>query len=326
MRCSHNIWIPSLQSNLRFKDMSFEQYRCIIKILEDDDLEFISTLNEIMLENITSKFDIDQLTTLDRFIIFLGLKINSCGKTISLSKKCDKCDKVTNVKMDLNQLVDNIAPNIDRKFTALLNYQNFSAVCDIPTIKNEHEIYIFNNLHNIDMHSLDFNLNNYIFSHISEIIVNQQVLNMQQLEYKDRLIILNKLPTGLIHEIQSIFLKDIHSSVLDIDFLKINCKDCNESFEIKFDITNINDILKIIYKDESVENMLHTILNVCIHGHLGSYIESLSPMDVNSINKILQNANKKREDDAPPVNPQDSDLFSQYRKETAHMQETPSDF
>jgi hypothetical protein len=326
MRSSHNIWIPSLQHTLRFKDLTFDQYGCIINILDDNDLEFISTLNEIIHENIVSKFDVDRLTTLDRFIIFLSLKINSCGNIISLSKKCDneKCEKVTNVKMDLNQLVDNIAPNIDRRFTTSVQFGSFGAICDIPTIKTEHEIYTFNNIQNVEFRSLDFNLNNYIFSHIVDIFIGTQQINLNKMEHQDRITVLNKIPAGLINQIQLSFLKDIHQAVSDIDFLKINCKDCNKPFEIKFDISNINDVLKVIYKDESTDNLLHTIINVCSQTYMGSYIGHLSPMAVNRINKILSDAQKKQ--DPQPQQNKDIDLFDKYREETAHLQESQSEF
>lgn len=324
MRSSHNIWIPSLQNTLRFRDLDFEQHKCIIKILDDDDLEFISTLNEIIHENLVSEFDANRLTTLDRFIIFLSLKINSCGSEIVLSKKCDKCDEVTNVKMDLNMLVDNIAPNIDRKFTSYLQFEQFGAVCDIPTIKTEYEIYTFNHLRNIEFRSFDFNLNNYVFSHITDITIGSQRINMNDIAHEHRMTILNKIPAGLTRKIQNEFLSVIHESVLDIDFLKIICKECKEEFEIKFDINNINDVLKVIYKDDSLENLLHTLINVSSQTYLGSYIGKLSPLEVNSINKILQKSQKESEESQR--NPKDIDLFTKYRDETSHMDESPSEF
>lgn len=327
MRSSHNVWIPSLQHPLRFKDLSFDQYRCVVKVLDENDLELISTLNEIIHENIVSKFDVDRLTTLDRFIIFLSLKINSCGSSIVLSRKCDgdKCEKITNIKMDLNQLVDNIAPNIDKQFTTQLSYQNFGVICDIPTIKTEHEIYMFNNIQNVEFRSFEFNLSNYAFSHITDIFIQGQQINLNKLQHHERLLILNRMPAGLLNQIQTGFLDDIHNTVSDIDFLKMTCQDCKKEFEIKFDISNINDVLKIIYKDESVENLLHTIVNVCSQTYLGGYIGELSPMEVNRINKLVIDSQKKTSAETEQQN-KDIDLFSKYRAETEHLQESQSEF
>lgn len=323
MKSSHNIWIPSLQNSLRFNDLSFDQYRCMLRIIDDNDLEFISTLNDIINDNIVSKFDPNKLTTLDRFIIFLSLKINSCGSSLILSKKCDKCETTTSIKMDLNQLVDNIAPNIDRQFTMKVDFENFSAICDIPTIKTEHEIYTFNNVQNIEFRSLDFNLNNYVFSHITGLQIENKMIDLNALEHVQRLYIMNKLPAGLINQIQGLFLKDIHDSVLDIDFLQMNCQKCKEHFEIKFDITNINDILKIIYKDESLENLMNIIINISSQTYLGGYISQLSPMEVNMIHKTIIKSQKQQEAQQPQ---QSKDLFSEYREQTKGMSESPSEF
>ena len=88
MTNSYLIWIPSIQQYLRFRELNIEQYKCILKTMDIADLEFIHTLNEIIQENIVSKFDINKFTTLDRFVIFITLKIYSCGAVLTLAKKC----------------------------------------------------------------------------------------------------------------------------------------------------------------------------------------------------------------------------------------------
>lgn len=327
MQKSFNIWIPSIQYFIRFFELTVSQYKTILKSLSDNDVDFIFTLNDIIRQNIVDYADYEKLTTLDRFIIFLALKIHSCSPEIVLSSKCEKCETVSSIKMNLNTLIDNLATRIDKSFLKTVAYNKYIVSCDIPTIETDYKINEYGLLHSINKNTIDSNINNYVLTHIKEIFIDNKKIDIAKLSYENKLTVINKLPAQLIKRIQDEFLHDIHVIVSDFDFLKIKCtgKKCENEIEIKFDITNINDIIKIIYKDEILESILIETLNVTSKGYMNSEtINSNSPMELHMMADML----KKAEAQAEPVEkePKEKDMFEEYRLQTAKMKESPSEF
>lgn len=207
MKKSFNIWIPSLQTFIRFFELSAEQYKNVLKALTDNEIDFIYTLNSIIESNIINYEKFNKLTTIDRFVIFLALKIHSCSPEIVLSSKCEKCETVSSIKMNLNTLIDNLASRIDKSFRKIIEYDRFIVECDIPTIETDYKIHEHSALHNIERNSIDNNLNNYILSHIKEIYIDDKSIGNNSLAYAGKLAIIDKLPAKLIMNIQDHFLR-----------------------------------------------------------------------------------------------------------------------
>jgi hypothetical protein len=327
MKKSFNIWIPSLQSFIRFYELSTEQYKTILKSIPDNDIDFIFTLNSIIETNIINYEKFSKLTTIDRFVIFLALKIHSCSSEIVLSSKCEKCETVSSIKMNLNTLIDNLASRIDKSFRKTIEHGRFIVECDIPTIETDYKIHEHGALHNIEKNSIDNNLNNYILSHIKEVYIDDKSIGNNSLSYESKLAIINKLPARLIINIQDHFLKDIRALVADFDFLQIKCsgKKCDGLIDVKFDIGNINDIIKILYKDQTLESILIEIANVSNQTYLGgNYLSSISPIELHLLTDSLKKAEK--EANSPPQQREETDLFDQYKNPTKGMVESPSEF
>lgn len=325
MKKSFNIWVPSLQTFIRFYELSVSQYKTILKALFDNDVDFIFTLNNIIEQNIINYPAYNKLTTIDRFVIFLALKIHSCSSIIVLSSKCEKCLTTSTIKMDLNTLIDNLATRIDKSFRKIIEYSHFIVECDIPTIETDYKIHEYSLLHNIDKTSIDNKLNNYILTHIKEIYIDDKAINNNKLTYPERLAVLDKLPAKLLINIQEHFLKDIHALVADFDFMKIQCtgKKCEEIVDIKFDINNINDIIKIIYKDHSFESILMEMANISSQTYLGGeFLSNIAPVELHMLSDKLEKTEKSN----VPQQPKERDLFDEYREQTNTMIESPSEF
>lgn len=115
--------------------------------------------------------------------------------------------------------------------------------------------------------------------------------------------------------------------VADFDFLQIKCsgKKCDGMIDIKFDIGNINDIIKIIYKDQTMESLLIEMANVSAQTYLGgSYLSSISPLELHLLSDNLKKAEK--EANSPPQKTAERDLFDEYKDQTKGMAESPSEF
>ena len=173
---SYNIWIPSIQDNLRFRELTWNQLRHFVKTFQEPNLDFLYHINKLLEENIISPFNINSLTTLDRFVIFVYLKIHSCNNVINLSTKCEHCETTTKIQINMGNLLNDLAPKVDRSFKTVLDYKQFKVFCDIPSIGTEYEIY----RNNLEMNSME-NSNNYVISHINDVMVGDVRIDLMGL-------------------------------------------------------------------------------------------------------------------------------------------------
>ena len=311
MKNSFLIWVPSIQTNLRFNELSNAQHHALLKIMDSPvELEFFYHLNEILRTNIVSNFNVDNLTTIDRFIISLFLKMYSCSPTIDLSRKCNKCKSDTSVKVDLNDLIAHLAPKIDQKFTNDIHFSDYHCVCDIPTIKTEYDIFE-NDLTYDTGKSMDHLYDNYVISHIRELYILGKQTLFNSLPLNDRKSLFRALPSGLIDNIKNQFLTPINSSLSDINFINITCGKCKETFDFQIQINFITDFIKILYSDSSLHSFLLDIYNTSTVSHMSAdFIMGLAPYELQSIVEFSREANKRETTSVKP-----KDLF-----------ESPSEF
>lgn len=327
MKKTFNVWIPSIQNFLRFCELSSHDYSILLKALDDNDIDFSYTLNDIIKNNLISTFDFSTLTTLDRFVIFLALKINSCGSMLVLSSNCPECSTKSTIEMDLNILVDNLGERIDRSFKKTIKENLFTICCDIPSIDQDYKILEYGALKNISKTSIDFLLDNHLVSHIKGINLGEHVIDMHGLSYEDQIVTANALPVKVVNAVRNSFLNDLHSLVSDFDFLKIKCsnKKCACEMEVKFDISNINDIIKIIYRDSTYLSLISEMVVVSDGTHLGGdFISNMAPIDVRKLAQQLNSANSAQHKDSNSSTEQD--LFDEYANQTQGMQKSPSEF
>lgn len=304
MRNSFLIWIPSIQTNLRFRELTNDQHHTLLKIIDSPvELEFFYHLNEIIKDNLVSVYDSNSFTTIDRFIISIFLKMYSCSPTITLFRKCTKCKSDTSIKLNLNDLIINLAPKIDRKFIQTISFSNYTCICDIPTIKTEYDIFE----HDLTFDTgkdMDCLYDNYIISHIREMYIFGKKINFTLLSLTERKQLFNEVPSGLVDNIKKEFLDPINRMLSDIDFLDIKCDKCKESFNFKIEIKFITDFIKILYSDSSINSLLLDLYNSSAMN--AQFLMSLAPYELQSIVSFVKESNKPVEDTGPAPH---KDLF-----------------
>lgn len=316
MKNSYLIWIPSIRNYLRFQELTNDQYRCLLKVIDDEtEIEFFYHLNQILKDNLISDFDYNTLTTIDRFIICIYLKLYSCSPSISLSRVCDKCGIPFDINLDLNQLITNLGPDIDRSFSTRISFETFVCIMDIPSVNTEYKLFEHGLLNNENKKDFDNLYDNYILSHIRKLVINDNLISFDDLKMSDRKLIFRQLPAGLINNIKNDFLNPIHHSLSDLSFLNTCCPvhSCKQKFDLKFEITTISDLIKILFKDNSINSLLMNIFNlssqpVAINPE---FIMSISPMESNIMMDYLKQVNTSAEKSEP----KQTDMF-----------ESPSEF
>ena len=315
---SYRIWVPSKQRYIRMFEINCEQYRNILKVLEED-AEFDFILNDILVKNIQNeKFKISDFTIIDKFVIFLQLKIRSCGSDLKLVRVCEKCNEKTNITINLNNVISRLAPSIDKSFVKTFIYQNTEIVCDIPSITQ-------NDLFDFDVTDINNRINFYLYSFIKNIKISNTVVNLENISENDKIKICEQLPFTIINEIKNEFVNRLSKILTDQIFFDSVCGNriCGNKFSINLDIQNMNDIIQILFRDESASNILMKYANLTMNANLDfNFYKNISPAELNILNKVIEDANKTED---TPSN-KEIDMFDQYRNQTKHMQETTSEF
>lgn len=318
---SYRIWVPSTQSYLRMYEINCEQYRDILKSVEDSD-NFNYYTNKLLTENITDQYSLLRdgftPTLIDKFIIMLQLKAYSCNTNLSLTRECSKCATKTDFVIDLNKLIDNLAPVVDRSFKKTITVGSYSVVCDIPSINLNPNAEVFTD---------DQKLNRYLYSFISDISLSDNKLLLPTRPDDEKFRICQSLPYNVTYAVKTQFVDDIHNIFKELLFFKTKCNDkkCGDELEIKFDILNIDDIVKLLFRDSNNTNMLQQYASVSNHCHFDySFYKSICPAELETLYNMITESSKS--DNAEENTNQDIDLFQQYRSQTQGMVESESEF
>lgn len=316
---SYRTWIPSKQEYVRIKEINCEQYRNILKVLdEEEELDFV--LSDTIRENLCSeKYTVSDFTVIDKFVIFIQLRIRSCGADLSLVRVCDKCGEKTSVKINLNKSIDALAPLLDKDFKQVFAFNGMQITCDVPPIKTQDN--------EERKHTLDQRLNSGLFSFIQKIKISDNIVNLNDFSEDEKIAICENLPFPVINHIRLEYIDKINNSLFETMFINNICKNnsCKEKFSLNLNIENMNEVIRVLFSDSTAVNVLIKYANVCAASHIGfDFFKNVSPSELNILSKLIEEENKRATESEQSNN--EIDMFDQYRSSTTHMTETPSEF
>jgi len=155
--------IPSTGKSIKFRPYLVKEEKVLMLAMESENETEIFDAIKLAIESCTfGAVDINKLTTFDLEHLFLQLRIKSVGETTELGLKCEKCEKVhkvevdlTKIKLDMNKskdvsnkimLTDDVG--ITMKYPTIDEFQNFNGdsvmdmlkIC-IETIFDENKVY-----------------------------------------------------------------------------------------------------------------------------------------------------------------------------------------
>jgi len=327
MNNTHLIWVPSLQRNVRFSELTNSQYRIILKNTENDnDVDFIYNLNQIIKTNLVEDIDYNVLTILDRFVISIFLKILCHGSILNLVKECDKCEKEVNIRIDLNTLLDELGAKVDKSFATYVTIPDYPirVLCDIPSIQQEYEYILSHHNRNQSTISSEKNIERYLMGYIRQLYSGRDTVYLDKLSVQERYKVLSMLPAPMIMAVKDVFVDPFYKTFRDIIFLDLNCRECGTKFEIKMESDNMIYLLKLFYKDSSLENMLKDYFNITSISHIGcDFLEQITPKEVAVLTEFVKSTQKSSENTGPPS----ADLFdNNYHQEISNKSSAPSEF
>jgi len=265
-------------------------------------------------------FDYKKFTILDRFVIVLFFKILSYNSLLDLVKECEKCEKEVRIRIDLNTLLDNLGLTIDKSFKTVIAVDNYplQIICDIPTIEQEYENLLYHQNNNLSNDTTDKNIEKYLFGYIRYIISDSVVIDVDKLSIPEKTTILEKIPISLILNIRDIFAEPLYALFNQIVFLDLNCKECGTKFEIKMGSDNMIYLLKMFFKDNTLDGLLSDYFNITSISHMdSSFLDKITPKETQMLVNFAKSTYKKSEKSEVPSN--SIDLF-------ADADKSPSEF
>lgn len=319
MRFSSLIWIPSLQTHKRFFDLNIQQYKNILKTVEEThNYNFCYITNEIIKENINDDLDFNILTILDKFIILLYLKINNVNETLRLSKECEKCKNIVETDTDLLEFVQVVGNNLDQNFQKNIfcpvsDDIGFEVVCDIPSCTYEYKFY--KNCADLNVDILDIHAN---IDHRSyKFIKNMRLYTPEKTEIiydvNDNAIsspkILDMLPACVRNTIEKEYIAAAAKNFSFLELVKFDCKKCGHQAPLLLNLESITFISKILFKDYDTLNLEKDFFNLSSVAHLNAaYLADLTPKEFGTHRLFLKNVSEKEV--AAQSDNKNIDLFS----------------
>lgn len=311
---SRQIWIPSLQRYEYAKEFSNEQYRNLLKVLDDDqgfDRQLEKTFHEIFENSQIVKL----LTMIDKFVVFLQMKIYSYSEDLVLTMTCDKCGFQTKISKNLNSLLDDLANTIDKPFGQMLEIKKYVFHLDVPPA--------FGNF--ITSDTIDDKINKYLYSFIKNIFLDGKNFHLDSKDSSSKNIICKSLPFDVMLTLKGHVIDPIYKILKNILEIKKKCSNpaCSEILNLSFDANTLDDAIKILMKDDSAVNFIAEYASIASKTHLGyDFFQNTTPAEMKLISAFLEKEESSKEE----TSSKEINMFEKYRLETEGMVESDSEF
>jgi hypothetical protein len=202
-----DIFIPSLNRAVKFKNLNLKQQKDILKSSVDETLTkltFIVNFYSIIQENILDKtIDVNSLYTFDRPSIALALRANGLSSEYVFDENV----------IDLNDLVTKI-PTIPVSHDALsktVELQNLSVDLEVPHLNIDRDVSLtaVNKLKNIQERDIKTLVGELFIHEIIKFVKNvtfkgaedDQTISFSGLKIEDKIAIIEKFPSNLTSKI-----------------------------------------------------------------------------------------------------------------------------
>jgi len=248
------IFIPSLNQEVKFKQLTTQQLKRLLRTVFDTQLyntDFTLTFNAIIKENcLHPEINTSLFTVYDKIFIFLKTRIECISPEYTfniLEDSIDTTQKTVSINDILNQFQDKQITFNSEIFTN----DNCSITCNLPTLDTENKLE--NELHkNINNISNPTDLRdiigdtfvNEVTKFISSITLNNTPINLLEYNFKDRIKIIEKLPVSLINKVIK-YIENYRDTVKQLLVCRFEIKDNTDNIvvlekELPFDATFFN--------------------------------------------------------------------------------------
>lgn len=209
--------IPSLQKEVKFKQLTTEQLKRILKTVVDSPVyntEFIKTFNSIIKENcLDQDINTDNLTIYDKTLLLFKIKIESISSEFTFTfteeeiRNNDLLDKTLTVNLE-NHLNKFLEKNINFE-SQVIDLNGNTIICNLPTLYTENKLE--NELHKnvkIEVNTpeelrtiVGETFINEVTKFITDVNINGSEVDLMKLSFKNRISVVENLPTQIINKV-----------------------------------------------------------------------------------------------------------------------------
>jgi hypothetical protein len=214
---SYEIFLPSLQKEIPFKQLNAEQFKRILKTVIDSPVyntEFIVTFNSIIKENILEPtVNTEKLNIFDKLLILLKTRIDCIDLNYTFTFTDDEIKNnnltSTNSSINLKEVYDAFVKELPNFSPKEYTYQQCSVICDLPTLdienKLEKELHKNVKLEISTPEELRLTLGDTFINELSKYIqtikVNETVFSFDTLNFKSRVKVVEQLPSTAVNKV-----------------------------------------------------------------------------------------------------------------------------
>jgi len=235
-----NFFIPSLQKEIKFKQLTTEQLKCILKTVVDSPIynsQFITTFNTIIKENcLDETVDTNKLTIYDKLLILFKTRVESISPefTFQFTQEEIKENNLTftgepKTTINLKEHLVNYLKNKQIFLPEVIEYESCSLVCDLPTIETENKLE--KELHKnvkIEVESTDElreiigeTFINELTKYINKVTIGSKELDLFSLDFKSRVKVVEQLPTNMINKTLK-YIESYRNKIKELTSVNIN--------------------------------------------------------------------------------------------------------
>lgn len=234
----YTVYIPSLQRDLKFKQLSTHQLKILYKTSLNTNilnLEFNTAFNNIIKENcLEENINTDNFTIYDKLLFFIKTRIESISAEVKFSLTDEEINtyELTDetVSVSINQHYKDF---LEKKHTfdpKTFEFNNCKITCELPFLEIENKFekeLLAATVKNTSKEDLAEIVSETFLNEITKFISNLQIndvnINLKEKEFTDRIDIVKALPVTLIKHVLSYIedYKNITNQLLTIS-IQIN--------------------------------------------------------------------------------------------------------
>lgn len=212
-----SVFIPSLQQDIKFKQLTTEQLKRLLKSVVDSPIyntEFILTFNSIIKENcLDQTVNTDNLTVYDKLLIFFKTRLESISLDYNFTFTDEEVQQNNltekSKRVSLLEHYNNFAKDILNYQPETITLNNCSVTCNLPTLHTENklekelhknvkiEVTTPEELRNI----VGETFINEITKFITSISIDDKTIDLLSQSFKSRINLVEKLPTNIINKV-----------------------------------------------------------------------------------------------------------------------------
>jgi len=207
---SFEVYLPSLQKNIPFKQLNTEQLKKLLKTVIDSPIhntEFITTINSILKENILDEtINVDVLNVFDKILFIIKTRIESISPEYTFIVENEE-QKDNFFKVNILEAYSNFVSTLPVYKEEIINFNNCELVVSLPTLQTENKIEkeLYKNV-KLEIttpkelrDSIGETFINELTKYIISLKINESAIDLSQLNFKNRINIVEHLPTNCIN-------------------------------------------------------------------------------------------------------------------------------